>query len=602
MIKGPTTEGTAMPGSVWVNQVQHIRDGEAVDASVASRPDQALEARSNYLKARLDAAELGEGMVAHAAVLSPSVLEGHAVAWNPTAGRFEPALAEVATDPSTGAFVPSWRADCLGVVLAKTSATLGVVLTGGRAAADLSGVGVTAPGRYYLSAAQPGALTLQAPPVSVPVLYYDGEYAYAVGGVRSFLEAHVHHKFSLHCRPAGATSDPGSPNRHAISSPDPSLPGWLPAAHASFGGAAPAGAAFGYNLAAHPQLQRAWPPVPPSSAVLVWDRADASPGGAVIPMGTSGGGLCHVDRNGIWWMSDCYGDVPWPTSYNSASPPPPLGQASAPPTCPRPEEMKLHLWFAEMLVATDKTVVTSLAAPAGGPLRITNCDGDPASTGALNLEVDLAFLTDADVVDGSLVFKAIDGTTFKRGRVVESLEAGANVTLTPTVGTGDRAQGAVRIDVSNGLDERILTPQVVRVSNVRERLFQGVPYFGFPAGMASSVLFKYRIPPAGLPVDPHAVIRLWLFSQTAGTLPAVTAAYRRIPAASATPAALPTADTPVACNTNVAIGAGQYREVASDPIPAAAGDVLLVLLTRAAGDGFAGELGLVAYDASLVAG
>jgi hypothetical protein len=216
--------------------------------------------------------------------------------------------------------------------------------------------------------------------------------------------------------------------------------------------------------------------VPPSSAVLVWDKADASPGGAVIPLGTGGGGLCHVDHNGIWWMSDCYGDVPWPASYNSASPPTPLGQDTTPPTCPRPEEMKLHLWFAEMLVATDKTVVTSLAAAPGSPLRIANCDGDPASTGALVADLDLAFLTDADLVAGPLVFKSIDGTTFKRGYVVEALEPGSNVTLTPTLTVaGGRAAGTVRVDVNTGLADRLLTPQIVRVSNVRERLYQDVP-------------------------------------------------------------------------------------------------------------------------------
>lgn len=592
-----------MPGSVWVSDVAHIQDGEPVAASVASRPDKALEARSEYLKARLDGAGLGEAAIAHGAVLAPAVLAGHAVAWNPATQRLEPALAEVATDPSTGAFVPSWRADVLGIVLAKTSATMGDVLLGGRAPADLSAVGVTAPGRYYLSSVTPGMLTPQAPPVSVPVLFHDGEFAYAVGGTRNFLEAHVHHKFSLACRPAGTASDPGSPNRHVISSPNPALPGWLPASHASFGGSAPAGAAFGYNLAAHPQLQRAWPPVPPSSAVLVWDKADASPGGAVIPLGTGGGGLCHVDHNGIWWMSDCYGDVPWPASYNSASPPTPLGQDTTPPTCPRPEEMKLHLWFAEMLVATDKTVVTSLAAAPGSPLRIANCDGDPASTGALVADLDLAFLTDADLVAGPLVFKSIDGTTFKRGYVVEALEPGSNVTLTPTLTVaGGRAAGTVRVDVNTGLADRLLTPQIVRVSNVRERLYQDVPYLGFPAGLASGVIFRYSIPAAGLPADPHAIVRPWLFSQTAGTLPAVTATYRRIPAPGSTPTGLPTSDTPLVCNTNVAIGAGQYREVASAPIPVAAGDILLVHFARAAGDGFAGELGLLSYDASLVAG
>ncbi len=589
-----------MPGSVWVQNVQHIQDGEAVAAAVAGRPDRALESRSNYLRDRLDAAESGEGVVAHGVVLAPVVQAGQAVAFDPLNNRFDRALAEVVTDPETGSFVASWRADCLGVVLVKTSATSGDVLLGGRAVANLTNAGVTLPGRYYLSSLEPGKLTSQAPAASVPVLYFDGTYAYLTGSSRSFLEAHVHHKFSLYCRPAGTTLAPAPGARHVITVPNPSLPGWLPADHASFNGTAPTGAAWGYNLAAHPQLQRAWPPVPVSSSVLVWDRLEL--GGDVIPYGLASG-ICQVNRDGIWWMSDCNGEVPWPADYDSSNPPPLPGPYTDPPTCPPTGTMQLHLWFAEMLLATDKTVVTSLAAQAGSPLRVLNCDGQTGSTGALTLDLDLAFLTDSINIDGARVFKDLAGTTFKRGYVVEALTAGANVQLTPTVtGTGGKSQGTVRIDVATDLSGRAIAPEIVRVSNARERFFKEVPYLGFPPGIGSWILLKYRIPSAGLPANPAVILRPWLFCQSAGTLPATTTAYRLLPAPGVNLVDLPTADTAVVCNTNVAIGAAQYREVASATIPVTAGSILLVLFTRAGGDGFAGELGLLSCDASLVAG
>jgi hypothetical protein len=44
-------------------------------------------------------------------------------------------------------------------------------------------------------------------------------------------------------------------------------------------------------------------------------------------------GLVVLDANGIWWLSDCHNDAPWPATYDSAVSEPPLSEGYA--ECPR---------------------------------------------------------------------------------------------------------------------------------------------------------------------------------------------------------------------------------------------------------------------------
>ena len=49
----------------WINRVRHVNDGEAVNGAIDSRPTRALEGNTQYLKDRIDSAELGEGVIAY---------------------------------------------------------------------------------------------------------------------------------------------------------------------------------------------------------------------------------------------------------------------------------------------------------------------------------------------------------------------------------------------------------------------------------------------------------------------------------------------------------------------------------------------------------
>jgi hypothetical protein len=576
-------------------QVPYVQDGEPVNAATTNRPTRVVAGNAQYVADRLDGSAIGEASIAYNVTITPALQLGQPVGFDPNARAFVPALAEVANDPLLGVLAPSPRSQCVGILINKTSPTLGDLLIGGRYKVAPFGADPL-PGVYYLSSSTPGVLTRQKPPIAAPVLFYDGNFVYFSPTLRDFAEAHTHYAFDLHCAAAGTDTTPGG--HHVITSPNAALAGWLPANHASFGGLAPPGAAFGYNLTADTALSAIWPPVPISSLALWWDKGDgAALGGQLLPGGsdpTNISGLWYADQTTLWWLSSCVGDVPWPSS--------PLPHATSPSTCPRVTAMRLVASFTEMLFATDKSAVTSLTSAEGSPITIVGCSGAPASTGCLELNLDLALLVDDTPTAGATVLKGLTGSTFTSGPVVEALVAGANVTLTPTVGTGAHAQGTVTIDVATDLAGREISPEVVRLGEAKERSNGSVMYLGFPAARASSIRMRFNIPSVGLASDATVAIRLLLLGTATGTLPGTTMGYMRLPRPATNAAvSIPGSDSPVVINTNVAITSGQYIEKQSAPIAVAPGDTLFVTFTRDGGaDGYAGELGVIRAAAIIV--
>jgi len=136
--------------------------------------------------------------------------------------------------------------------------------------------------------------------------------------VKDFLEDHIHYSVNLVAMPAGDCDVVSDGSTHAVTTPDPTQQGWLPADHASFGGVAPAGAKFGYNMAAHPELQSLWPPLPMAAVLLEMQRSSTDPMLQQI-LGRVSSNFVTFDINGIWWMSDCYGQAPWPVDCGSTS-------------------------------------------------------------------------------------------------------------------------------------------------------------------------------------------------------------------------------------------------------------------------------------------
>lgn len=518
----------------YTENIDFIADGELVKASVAGRPDRVLHENVKYLKTRLDQISAGEALFDYDVSVSSATKVGMPVYWNSTNNRYEPAQATYHTDTDAGVIVPDDAADVIGIVYAKsaTSETLADILILGRAEVDISEAvdGSVTSGRYYLSATEAGKLVkyTDKPAVTAPVLFATGTgHVYVSPYVKDFVDAHTHYSFELEARPAAQHIVPNDPSeRHYITSEDTAIRGWLKASNAVFEGKAPYGAAFGYNLSAHPELAAVWPPIPVEAANIVVDRGD---GGVDVPIGTDE--LVALDANGIWWMSDCYGDVPWPTEWTG-----PVSESSsnsANPECPRYREMRIVLNYARMGFATDKNVVTSITAPAGGPIRILDQYGESASRGALQLVYDPA------------------------------------------------------------LSNPFLPFDVKSTSNVTSTSLSNVTYLSMPAGQASTIYGYVRVPSVNLPDGPRIRLRLTLLAKSSGTSPNLTIGYRRLPITSTSHAAIPSSETAVTANTSRSVGTDRYFTAETDTLSVAAGDVVYFSLARSASDGYAGALGLI---------
>jgi hypothetical protein len=568
-------------------RIRYVKNGEDVNAGVVGRPTRDLSSNVDNLSDRLTQAELGEAVIAYDQLLATSCLPGMPVFWNQLTEQFEPALAAALTDPTTQHLVAAPSTFVLGVVKLKAQPHIGDVVLFGKATVDIAplipGSGPVVPGTYFLSMTAPGGLTRQRPEIGIPVLTaIAGGAVFVHPAWRDFLESHVHYRFVLAMVPAGEYTPPASGQPVTITSPSALLPGWLPASHASFNGKAPSAAKFGYNIAMDPgHLADVFPPLPPESAVLYLDRGTGTGGGLV------GSDLVQVDRYGIWWMSDCAGEIPWPADYDPDA---------VPPSCPatRPE---LTLAFASMVFSTDKSVVTRLRIAQGSPLTLVDCHGNPATAGDLELGLDAAFTVATTTATGSLAVKGVTGLQFNVGPIVEGLKAGTNAHLTSTLPAtlNDGSvlhQGRVTIDFLPGQGDLEIAPEIVRLGRSQERFYQEWPTFSFPAGRVTDLWLRYSIPPTGLPTSPKLKLRLVLSGTLAGTVPVLSVNCRQLHRPVTNPLPLPAANAAV----NLTLESGdplfsnQAVEVESSLVDVAPGDTVIIKIERSASDGYAGEL------------
>ena len=628
-----------MTNRSFPSRVRHIQAGEPVSAGVAGRPDKALEGRTNYLKEVIDQIEAGRALILRDQAVAPEVLEGQPVYWNADNDRYEQALAAVeSTD--VGEFAPTVSSDCMGMVLTKkVGNTADIVLWGVVAFPSLANTIATETiqiGRYYLSQTEAGQLTYQRPPVTVPVCYVLGPkdacdtniWVFVQPVPRNFLEDHIHYQFELTALPAGDHVPPLPGESHVITNADPMRTGWLPADDPSFDGQAPAGAKFGYNLAAHEGLNRVFPPIPVTAAVLEMYRPsateDAPP--AFYGLQRVSSEFVRIDKNGIWWMSACYNEVPWPVDLNttlssssvSVSSVSVSSSSSAVETCPVPRSMQLIFSFLKMTFLTDRAVVTSLQPDEGQPFQFVNCDGVTATTGDLYARLIWSLLVEDDYAGGQVLKGITETNRFKRGWVTEGVIAGSEAVvlssthsrlLDPEAAAGPSNptvhQGLVTVDVQLDPTERELLPQLVVLGDALERVYKGLTYLGFPNGRNSGIRAKFVVPYSGLPTNPKLKIRVQLFGRGTGTLTDMDASYYiSVRPTIGVPTPITAGDTPLTLATNVAVSADEIHEIESAEITIAAGDTIFVSLERDANGSptYDYEIGLVRIGAILVAG
>lgn len=579
--------------------VQFIKNFEAVAAGTPNRPLRQLDENIRFLRDVIEAAEIGATVFARNQTVEAETLIGSPVFFNATSQRFERGLAAVETDLASGQLVTAASSHIWGVVAVKMNSTNADILLFGHATLDISAVvdePVTA-GIYYLSGVTEGKLVRQRPPVSVPILRADDAGNILVNiQWKDFLNDHVHFKFDLVALPAGEHTPPAPGGTHEITSPDSSQEGWLPADDPVFNGNAPAGALFGYNLSADTDLDNAWPPLPTDSSYLEWDKAiDKDQGFHGVASD-----LIILDRNGIWWLSNCFGDVPWPEGLDTSS-----SESVSAAVCPRELDFAIRLWFNKMTFLTDSSAVTSLISD--DPRIQVLCETDPentARTGPLLLRLALQFLIGDLNTRGFRVAKEFDEDTnkFNFGPVAEGVYAlTKNITLTSPLQTkliaGDDSSpdvhhGPIGIEVDTQGDREIGL-QIVRLNGVTEEFFRETTYLGYQDDEANDARFKFDIPSTLEVATPKLRIRLRILGRAAGTLPALTLTGRRVLRPTTGPIELPAVDTAIVIDTTGAISANEYIEAESDPIDVAAGDMFLFTISRDEVDGFAGEVGIL---------
>jgi hypothetical protein len=602
--------------------IKFIKEGEPVAPGTPNRPLRQLDQNIRYLWDVIQAAELGSTVYARKVTVESTAQLGMPVYWNVDTGRFERALVGMKTDATTGYLSQTDASQVWGIVADKHTSTSADLLLFGYAALDISAAtgssGAVPAGTYYLSGVDQGKLSLQVPPVSVPVLRTDGGGNVFVNP--SFIDSldnHQHYKFDLVMLPAGDVTPPAEGAIHTITSADSSLTGWLPASDAIFNGEAPAGAKFGYNVGADYGLNNLWPPIPVQSADLELIRPSVYDSSSSLKLreklaGQALDDIVKIDKNGIWWMVDCYDQVPWPTDYTTGD------SLSYSTSCPAASVPAMLLYYTKVNFATDITIVHSIKS-LDSRLKIY-CSGTTTtdSVGDLDLDLDLNFIIGSDDTAGYLALKEIDGNSFKRGPVAEGVYAGnTNVLL-----TGDASKAVVvgsatetvyygNIGVSVLTDPtQELSSQLVRLDGATEEHYP-VLYLGFPNDVESSFLVKFEIPTDAPAANTKFRYRPRVIGRAAGNLPDLTIEYQ----VAARPAAAPDGDTGatsvlvptaafVAMTVDTAftgIVANYAIEALTDEVTVAPGDVVYVKVTRTSPstDGYAGEMGIMQQNGIL---
>lgn len=593
--------------------IKLIKEGEPVSPGTPNRPIQQIDQNVNYLWQLIQAAELGSTVYARMQTVASTVEIGQPVYLNAATQQFEAAYATTTTDPVTGYVSVSPQAQVWGIVAVKHHATSADILLFGYAKVDISAAvavanlnedGSVPAGIWYLSGSGVGQLVSQQPPVSVPVLKTDTNgFVFVNPKFIDFIENHRHYVFDLLMQPAGNVTPPAVGGTHSIAEADSSLPGWLPADHAIFAGTAPAGAKFGYNLSQNPDLKNIFPPIPVQSASVVmqrpsvWDTDTERKWYGQQLMED----LVIVDRNGIWWMSDCYDEVPWATTLDTSA-----SESLSYSECdPAGKAYALKLYYTRLNFATDSAVVSSLKS-IDNRIVITCAGTDtPGTTGDLEIALDLSFVVAGDNEKGYLVFKSLDTTTgtFKRGPVAEGIYAtSSNVVLESTAqsllddGT-TLHHGNVGVGVVTETNSE-LPSQLVRLDGVTEEDYPAL-YLGLPNDNPTSYVVKFEIP-SNAPANVQFRFRARVLGRIAGTLPPLSASYYRVTRPSGlTPVNVVQSYTALAGFNPAAAtlsAANQAIEVTSDSLSLNAGDIVYVKIERDpedAGDGYAGEVGIM---------
>lgn len=384
----------------------------------------------------------------------------------------------------------------------------------------------------------------------------------------------------------------------------------------------PAGAKLGYNLPLHPELERLWPPIPVGSTYLELD-------GRGVP-----GTRYVADINGLWWFEDCYDKAPWPIEMRPCWDgafivPPDAPPVFVPPLCDAgptleqqgffynaPSGRALRFYFTKMIFKTNNALVTSLRPATGSPIQVLDCDGNPATTGDLELALDLGL----NIIENdhrAYALKHVSGTEFRRGPVVTGLRAGANIQFSLVgIDPAKSFQDGGIEEVPGGTyhGEVVITAQVdpllnngqaelVALNGALEDQESDIFFLALPENRNTSFRLRLGLPPEGVPPTSELVMWFLVMARTnAVALPKLKLKYRILPkpAALCTLVALPTTDTVMADLDPSVCGSmdlNEYTEVEADGIPVTDGDTVYLTVERiddgVGADGYPADVGIL---------
>lgn len=312
--------------------------------------------------------------------------------------------------------------------------------------------------------------------------------------------------------------------------------------------------------------------------------------------------LVIADINGIWWLTDCYNQVPWPTDLDTVAP----TSESVSESCPvQVGDVIIDLWYSDLLFYTQDSAVLSLRGAAGSGISFTcvNTD-DEKSVGHLEANFDLSLLVDDQGLAGANVVKTFVDNVPILGPVVESLVSGSpELTVTATT------PGNLKLTANLSLNGTEFPVDTVRLDGVEEEDFSDVLALGFSATRAAEFRGRVRVPShLALPAGTKMKLRFWVMGRVAGTIPAAvfTVSRRNLtkPTAVLTDeVTLPLVDTSLSMTTGATLAAAnEYILMETAEFAVATGDKIYFTLKRSAPDGYAGELHIIYQEGVLVVG
>jgi hypothetical protein len=145
--------------------------------------------------------------------------------------------------------------------------------------------------------------------------------------------------------------------------------------------------------------------------------------------------------------------------------------------------------------------------------------------------------------------------------------------------------------------------KLVRLDNATEEIFKDVPFIGLGEDKTSQYIAKLKVPDDLDISVPKLSFRFQILGKVIGTFPDLTLTARTIPRADGSQLALPIVSSAVALTTSATItAANNYIEAESDQIDVVAGDIVVFELTRASGDAYTGQMGILDQVGILASG